>query len=133
MEPLPGPPLLPYRRWSAAGRATLRTGLAESRFTGRNQRALAEFGPEVPRVGVNDTSRVLPRGEALTDQFVETERLRTGHFNGAVHWRADGDPADRLRHVVSRHGLVIAPAAAEPCSDSGLVGDAVDELEELRR
>jgi hypothetical protein len=32
----------------------LETDLAESRVAGRNQRALAEFGPEVPRVRVDD-------------------------------------------------------------------------------
>lgn len=62
----------------------LKADLAESRVAGRNQRALAEFGPEVPRVRVNNNrARVVSSGEALTDQFIETELLRTGHFNRA--------------------------------------------------
>jgi hypothetical protein len=45
---------------------------AESRLAGRNQRALAEFGPEVPRVWVHDyLAQVVARGEALTDQLVK--------------------------------------------------------------
>src|SRR4029434_3110158 len=65
----------------------LEADLAESRVAGGNQRALAEFGPEVPRVRVNDNlARVVARAEALTDQFIEAELLGTGHFNRAIQW-----------------------------------------------
>src|SRR5467141_3104511 len=60
--------------------------VAESRLAPRNQRAFSKFGPEVPCVRIGDNfAGVVVRGETLTDQFVETELLRTGHFNGAVH------------------------------------------------
>ena len=60
----------------------LEADLAESRVVGRNQRALAEFGPEVPRMRVNDNlAGVVARAEALADQFIETELFGTGHFN----------------------------------------------------
>ena len=96
-----------YRCWSTGWlEPLLEADLAESRVAGRNQRTLAEFGPEIPRVRVNDNlAGVVARAEALTDQFIETELLGTGHFNRAIHWRAHGDPADRLGDVVSRHGL----------------------------
>src|SRR6185503_14538902 len=59
----------------------LEADLAESRVAGRNQRALAEFGPEVPRVRVNDNlAGIVARTEALADQFIETELLGAGHF-----------------------------------------------------
>ena len=55
---------------------------------------------------VNDNlAGVVARAEELTDQFIETELLGTGHFNRAIQWRAHGDPADRLGDVISRHGL----------------------------
>src|SRR5215813_7178131 len=74
---------------------------AESRAAGRNQRPLAEFRPEVPRVRVDDDlARVVGGGEASTDEFVESELLRTGHFNRAVHRRARGDAANRLDDIV---------------------------------
>ena len=112
----------------------LEADLAESRVAGRNQRALAEFGPEVPRVRVDDNlAGIVARAEALTDQFIETELLGTGHFNRAIQWRAHGDPADRLGDVISRHGLNEYRWQPNRRSVSGFIGDALDELEELRR
>ena len=62
----------------------LKADLAESRVAGRNQRALVELGAEVARVWVGDyIAGIVSSGEALTDQFIETELLRTGHFNRA--------------------------------------------------
>src|SRR5438270_11532599 len=59
--------------------------VAESRLAPGNQRPFTEFGPEVPRVRIGDNlAGVVVRGEALTDQFVETELLRTGDFDDAV-------------------------------------------------
>src|SRR6185503_3161544 len=107
--------------------------VAEPRLAPGNQGTFIEFRPEVPRVGIGDDfAGVLVRGKALTDQFVETELLRTGHFSGAVHWGAHGDPADRLRDVVSRHGLKEHGWQPDRRSDGGVIGNALDELEELR-
>src|SRR3954465_11512229 len=75
--------------------------LAQLRVIARNERALAEFGPEVPRVRVDDNiARVLARAKTLTDQLVETELFRAGHFHRAVHRRTDGDPRHCLRDVI---------------------------------
>ena len=52
----------------------LEADLAEPRVAGGNQRALAELGPEIPRVRVNDNlAGVVARGEALTNELVEVE------------------------------------------------------------
>jgi len=66
----------------------LEADLAESCVPGRNQRALAELGPEVPGVRVDDNlARVVARGKAQTDQLIETELLgpatSTVPFDGA--------------------------------------------------
>src|SRR4029450_10115884 len=99
-----------------------------------NQRALADFGPEIPRGGVSaHPAGVVAGAEALTDQFIETELLGTGHFNRAIQWRAHGDPADRLGDVISRHRLNEYRWQPNRRSLSGFIGDALDELEELRR
>ena len=47
--------------------------------------------------------RLVARAEALTDQLIETELLGTGDVDRAIHWRAHGDPTDRLGDVISRH------------------------------
>src|SRR5262245_65767435 len=84
----------------------LETDVAESHLAQGNQRAFLEFSPEIAglRIGHN-LARIVARGEPLTDQLVETELLRTGHFNGAVHRHAHGNPGDRLRDVISSHWL----------------------------
>src|SRR5262249_22005377 len=106
----------------------------ESRIAGRNQRALTKFGPVVPRVRVNDNlAGVVARTEKLTDQFIETELLRTGQFGRAIERRGDGDSGDGLRDVISRHGLNECVRQTHLRSLGGLIGDALDELEELRR
>jgi hypothetical protein len=104
----------------------LEADLAELRVVARNQRALAEFGPEVPRVRVDDNlAGVVARGKALTDQLIETELLGTGHFNRAIQRRGLGD-------VISGHGLNEYRWQANRRPLSGVIGDARDELEELR-
>src|SRR5690349_5790361 len=108
--------------------------VAESRVVGRNQRALAEFGPEVPRVRVDDNlTRVVARAETQANQLIESEPLRTGYFNRAVQWRARGDPRDGLGNVISCHRLNQYRWQPNRRSISGFIGDAGDELEELRR
>jgi len=47
----------------------------------------------------------MARAETLANQIIKAELLRAGHFHGAIHGRTHGDPADGLRHVVSRHEL----------------------------
>ena len=84
----------------------LETNFAESRVVSRNQRALVEFCPEVPRARVDDNlTRVVARGEAPTDQLIEAEPFRAGHFNRAIQWRAHGGCRNRLGNVIGRHGL----------------------------
>ena len=112
----------------------MQADLAESRVVGRNQRTLAEFGPEVSRVWVGDNvARVVARAEALTDQLIETELLGTGHFDGPIHRRAHGDLTDRLGDIISRHGLNERRWQPNARSVGGFIGDASDELEELGR
>src|SRR4029079_742622 len=112
----------------------LEADFTESRVVGRNQRALTELGPEVPRVrGHHDLPAVASRGEFLTDQFIKTELLGTGHFHRAIQRRAHGDPGDRPGDVVSRHRLNEYRWQANRRAVSRFVGDALDELEELSR
>src|SRR5262245_41185117 len=112
----------------------LEADLAESRMASRDQRALAELGSEVPRVRVDDNlARVVACGEPLTDQFIETKLLGTGHLNRAVQWCAHRSPGDRLGDVLTRHRLNEHRWQPNRRSLSGFIGDARDELEKLRR
>src|SRR5262245_38640162 len=107
----------------------LEPDVAQPRLAGGNQRAFAEFCPEVSRVLVDDNlAGIVASGEALADQFVETELLRTGDVNGAVHWGAHGDPADRRGDVVSGHRLNEYGWQPNGRSDRGFIGNAFDEL-----
>src|SRR6185295_2905329 len=51
----------------------------------------------------------------------------------AIQWRADGDPADGRGDVISRHGLNKYRRQPDSRSVRRFIGDALDELEELRR
>src|SRR5262245_3705221 len=106
--------------------------VTESRLAQGNQRTFIELGPEVPcvRIGHNRAG-VLAGREALTDQFVETELLRTGHLDRAIHGGAHGDPADCLRDVIRRHRLEKHRGHPDGRSNGRVVGNALDELEEL--
>src|SRR5215470_8280567 len=110
------------------------TDLTEPGIVSRNQRALAEFGPEVPRLRIDDhLAGIVARSETLADQLVETEPLGTGHFNSAVQWRAHSNPGNGLGDIISRHGLNEYRWEPNSRSVSRVIGHALDELEELRR
>src|SRR3954447_9807493 len=112
----------------------LKVDRAEARVIGRNERALVEFGAEVPRAGIDDNlARVVARAEALTDEVGEAKLFGTRHLDRAVHWRAHGDPPDRARDLISRHRLNKRGWQPNRRAISRFVGDALHELEELRR
>jgi hypothetical protein len=65
------------RSWTA--QPDTESGLAEDRFVAGNQAALVRFGAEVARLRVSDDfTRIVPRRQALPDEFVETELFGTG-------------------------------------------------------
>src|SRR5438045_8524970 len=98
---------------------------------GINARSLSSAPKYRARIGDN-LAGVVVRGEALTDQFVETELLRTGHFDDAVDWGTHGDRADRLRDVLSRHRLKEHRWYPDRRSDGGVIRNAVHVLEDMR-
>jgi hypothetical protein len=56
----------------------------------------------------DDLAGVVARGQALTDQLIETELLRPGHFHRAVQWIAHGNPPDRSAEAITRWPLLRA-------------------------
>ena len=123
-----------YRCWTTARPSHSSNRISPSRASpaGTSERSPTRL--RNTRVWVDHhLARVVARGEALTDKLVETELLRTRHFNSAIHWCARGDPADRLGDVISRHGLNERRGQPNHRSVGGVIGDALDELEELRR
>src|SRR5262245_939330 len=111
----------------------LEPDVSESRVAGGYERTFAQFCFEVPRVRIdNNLAPNVACAKALAAQFVEAELLRTRHINGAVHWGAHGDHGNRLGDVVSGHGLNEYWWQPNGRSDGGIIGDALDELEELR-
>ena len=110
----------------------LEVDLAEPCVGGGNERTFSELSAKIPRVWVDDDfAAIVARGEALSDQLIETELFGASHLNRAVQRRAHGDPANRLGDVVGRHGLNEDRWQPNRRSVRGFVGDALDELEEL--
>jgi hypothetical protein len=94
----------------------LEADLAKSRVAGRNQRALAELGSEIPRVRVDDNlARVVACAEALADQVIETELSITaassndGEFDTST---TTAHPAGLLR--VPLPVRVLTPVSGDP-------------------
>ena len=71
--------------------------------------------------------------EARADELVEPELVGPGDLDDAVHRRAHGDPAERAGDVIGRHGLDEHGRQPDRVAVGGVRGDAVEELEELRR
>ena len=104
------------------------------RIVTRHQCALAQLRAEVARVRVGDHhARIAGVRETQSDEFVEAELLRPRDLDDAVHRSRHGDLRHRLRDIVRRHGLEQHGGDAHRVAVGGLVGDALDELEELRR
>src|SRR4029077_3374613 len=99
----------------------------------RHQRALAQLRAEVARVRVGEHfTGVVARTEPQPDEFVEAELLRSRHFEDAVQRRANRDPANRTCDVRGCDRLEQHGRDAHRVPVGRLVGDALEELEELR-
>ncbi len=84
------------------------------------------------RVG-DHLARVAPAGQRLAEEVVHPEQVGPGDLHPAVQRLAHRDPADRGGDVVARDGLEEHGCDPYDVVPRGLVGDAPDELEELRR
>ena len=71
--------------------------------------------------------------EATSDEVVKAELFGPRHLDSAIHWRAHRDHGDRISDIVSRHRLNEHRCQPNSSALGGGVGDALDELEELRR
>ena len=76
---------------------------------------------------------IVLRIEAPADELVETELFWTRDFGDAGDRRSQCDSADRARDVVGRHGLDQDGCEPHRVCVGCSIGDALDELEELRR
>ena len=66
-------------------------------------------------------------------ELVETERLRAGQLDGVVQRCADRDIRQRAGHVIGCLGLNEGRRQPNGVAVGARIGDAPDELEELRR
>src|SRR5215207_3492613 len=108
-------------------------GLGESGVVARQECALVQFCAEVARVRISDHfAWIAALPEELSDEFVETELLWPRHFNDAIDRRSYGDPANRTGDILSRHGLDQNGCESHRVAVRRIVGDSLDELEELR-
>ena len=75
----------------------------------------------------------MPKGKGPAYDLVDPEPLRPTDLDDAVHGRADGDPDHCGGHVVGSHRLEEDGWHSDNPVVRGTVGDALDELVELRR
>src|SRR5262245_30030901 len=84
----------------------IQEGLGEFGVVAGHECALTQLCASVGRVRIRDhLAWIVALAEDSSDEFVETELLWPRHFNDAVHRRPYGDPGDRTRDILSRHGL----------------------------
>ena len=105
----------------------------EGTITG-NEGPFAQLSTEVLCVRISDDlARIVAETQTLTDERIEAELLRSGHFDGTLQRRAHSDPANRAGDIIGRDRL-----DEHRCQSNGVaiccsLRDALDELEELRR
>jgi hypothetical protein len=83
------------------------------------------------RVGYHFT-RVIARAKDPLDESVEIERFGPADFNGAIQGSARCNLRDRTRDIVSGNRLDMYGGHANGVAMRSGVGDAPQELEELR-
>ena len=123
-----------YAAASAFSQSSKRVSPIRASSAGHQRALVAASVAEVARVRVgDDLARIVARRQPPPDELVEAELLRAGDLDDAVDRRADRDPADRRGDVVGRHRLEQHRRQPHRVAVGGGVGDALEELEELRR
>ena len=81
----------------------------------------------------HDLARIVVRAQEVPDELVQPEPFGAGQLDGAVDRRALGDIGQGGGDVIGRFGLEEdGRQRNRPVAGAG-IGDAADELEELRR
>src|SRR5215510_601712 len=107
---------------------------AEPRVFARHKCALVYLCAEVLRVRVSeDLARNVACAEVSSDEFIETELFGPSHLNGTIHRTSGRNCAYRTCNIFGRHGLNKHGRYSNRVAVGRVVGDALDELEELRR
>src|SRR5919106_4748186 len=129
--------------WASVGLVLLTNGLAEPVLeTGRSdasivagdQGAVVELCAEVARAAVGrHLACVAVRAQHAAGELVETEPFRSCQLDGAVHRRAYCRDRQRGGNIVGRLGLNQRGRHTNGLAVGVRIGDAADELEELRR
>src|SRR5215472_1398888 len=108
--------------------------LAESRVIARKQCFLADFRSRVTSIWISDDfAGIFERGQAAPDQFIHAKLFRPCNFDDAVYRLTYCNPAHGGRDIVGGHRLEKHMWQMHLVADHGNVGEALKELEELRR
>jgi hypothetical protein len=106
--------------------------ISPSVASARDERALGQGSPEVPRLRVRqDLARVALRAKYSPDKRVEAELLRAADLDDLVRWGPGGSASDRRGNVLGRHRLDQCLRQVDRVAMRRVIGDLVDELEEL--
>src|SRR5712671_4695471 len=82
------------------------TGLAEPWVVARKQGFLTDLRSRVTRIWISDDfARIVERGQAPPDQFIQAKLLRASNLDYAVHRLTYRDPGHGSRDIVGGHRL----------------------------
>src|SRR6266851_199862 len=110
------------------------TRFAESCILVRKQCSLAEFCPSVKRFRISDDfAGIFERGQAPPDKFIDAKLFRASNFDDIVYRRAYCNSSHGARDIVGSHRLEKHMWQTHLVAVRGNVGEAFEELEELRR
>jgi hypothetical protein len=71
--------------------------------------------------------------EALSNELIDAELSRAGHFDDSIHRSANCNPSNRFGDIISRHGLNEHWCQSNGRAVAGGVSDTLAKLEELGR
>ncbi len=118
----------------ACGEPVLEAGRSDVRVVAGDEGALLERRPEIARTLVGrHPARVAVGIQHALDELVETEPFGTGQLDRAVHRRADRRDRQCGGDVVGCFGLDQHGRQTNRLAVAARIGDATEELEELRR
>src|SRR5207247_381014 len=100
----------------------------------RHQCSKGHLRTGVTRFRVSDNlARIFQYGQSLPDQFVHAKLFRACDFDNAIYRRTYCDPGYATRDIVGSHRLEKYRWQTHLVAVEGNVGEAFEELEELRR
>src|ERR1041385_2143765 len=116
------------------GQPRFKTCWAELCVIARNECSLADFRARIKRIWVsNDFAGIFECGQTPPNQVINAKLFRSPYFHDAIYRRAYRNTGYATRDIVGSHRLEKHMWQTHFAVHDGNVGEALKELEELRR